>query len=220
MSFEWEYPIAVLAHGGGYASLVDDTVEPARHSLVVLSELDRIADVMETLAILGAPKLIKNSREFRWLLESLKAPVDHVAFDINPVGAEANPAFVLSVGELLADHLPSDYSPWNYPVFLLEIEDGFVSITGQRESSDDLHAITVFRSEEKANAYNAAIGGGGSLCEIKNLAEAVSFFKAMKETIDAVALDPIIEDGTCQTPHCFSLDTLLTKYLVEEQPDS
>jgi hypothetical protein len=220
MSFQWEYPVAVLAHGGGYASLVDEGTQPPRHSLIVITETERTADVMQQLAILGAPKLIKNSREFRWLLESLQAPVRHVAFDIDPVGADPNPAATLSVEALLTEYLSTDFSPWNYPVFLLAIDDGFVSITGQRSDSDDMHAIAVFRSAEKARDYETVVSGGGELCEIKNLAEAVKFFEAMRETIDAVALDPVITDGQCQTEHCFSLETLLSKYLIEDPPKS
>ena len=219
MEFRWEYPIAVLAHGGGYASIVEQEEESDRHSLIVVTDTDESPDLMAKLGILGAPRLIHNAREFRWLVESLREPVTHVAFDIDPVGAEPNPQAAYSIEELLQDHLVIDFSPWNYPVYIVAVEEGFASIIGSREDESPFHAIAVFRSRERADAF-MEVAGDGEICELADLKDAVKFFTAMAEQVDAVALDPSHQEGQCLTDHCFAIETLLEKYLIEEKGSS
>ncbi len=221
MPIEWEYPIAALAHGGGYASVVDshDDGDDERHSLIVITEIESVTDTMQQLGILGAPKWIRNAREFRWLIESLRHPVTHVAFDLSPVDGDPNPSWHVAITELLASHLPADYSPWNYPIFVVAIEEGFVSIAGSRTDGSELHALVVFSSEAKAEAY-VEEAKRGELCKIQDLDEAVKYFGAMAEVVDAVALDPAVENGGCRTERCFDIETLLEKYLVEIDSDT
>lgn len=218
MDYQWDYPVAVLAHGGGYASWVDSRPEGDRHCLIVLTHTDRTPDVMERLGIIAAPRILQNAREFRWLVESLQHPVTHVAFDIDPQGDQANPEMTIAVDELIREHLIVDYSPWNYPIYVVAVGEGFASITGHREDDSPLHAIAVFREEKRAEAYVEATAEG-EVCELEDFGEAVRFFTAMSDLVDAVALDPVIEDGQYSTKHCFAMQTLLDKYLVEERGD-
>ena len=45
------------------------------------------------------------------------------------------------------------------------------------------------------------------------------FFGGVQEIIDAVTINPVIEEGTHFAKHCLAIDILLSKYLVP-QPES
>lgn len=216
MAFEWEYPIAVIAHGGGYASVIESEERGGeRHSLIVVTETEASLELMQRLGILGAPRIIGNAREFRWLVQSLRKPVSHVAFDIDPVEDQPNPQWSVSIEELLRNHLIADFSPWNYPIYVVAVEHGFLCIASSTSDGRELTAVTVFRSKSLAAEYIEA-SQPGEICTIKNLQEAVRFFSAVSEVVDAVALDPSIVDGQASAEHCFAIETLLDKYLVED----
>ena len=74
--------------------------------------------------------------------------------------------------------------------------------------------LGVFRNRDDAEKYLPE-SQDAEICEIKNLQQAQTFFSAIAEMLDAVALDPIMEDGVVRTQHCFLIDTLLDKYLIE-----
>ena len=69
--------------------------------------------------ISGSPRALSNAREFDWLLRSLQAPVSQIALDPEPTDDEVNARWSISVEEMLQQHLVVDYSPWNYPVYVL-----------------------------------------------------------------------------------------------------
>ena len=133
MSRYWEYPLYLIPHGGGYASMVDPSAEAddePTQMLVVYTESDIAVQFMSEFGMPDTPRMLFNDREFGWLLESLREPVREVAFDPSPLGDKIGARWQVAVRELLDDHLTADYSPWNYPVYAVAQETGFASIDG------------------------------------------------------------------------------------------
>jgi hypothetical protein len=168
--------------------------------------------------ILGSPRSLKNAREFGWLLQSLQPPVTRVAFDPQPDSPTVESRWIVDVQELLARHLVVDYSPWNYPVFVIRQESGYASIEGQTSQGSHGAAIGIFTSREKAVAYLRASGTSGTLRELSDAIQTRTFLDEMAGVADAMALDPTVDGDTHAAQHCFSIATVLQKYLKE--PDS
>ena len=77
MSRYWEYPIYLIPHGGGFASMVDPNTPPdcARtQMLVVYTESEFALQFMAEFGMEDTPRMLFNDREFSWLLQSLRAP--------------------------------------------------------------------------------------------------------------------------------------------------
>ncbi len=220
MSRYWEYPIYLIPHGGGYASMVDPNAEADAEPtqlLVVYTESEVAVRFMAEFGMADTPRMLFNDREFSWLLQSLRAPVTDVAFDPSPLGDKIDARWQVAVRELLDEHLSTDYSPWNYPVYAVAQESGFVSIDGAGSAGESLTVLGLFTSEDKAKSYLEAADESGELCTLTNLDEARIFLTALTEQIAAVALDPIVEQDQRTAKHCFPLETLLSKYLVREE---
>jgi hypothetical protein len=219
MSRYWEYPIYLIPHGGGYASMVDpdaDADADPTHMLVVYTESEVAVQFMSEFGMPESPRMLFNDREFSWLLQSLRAPVADVAFDPSPLGGKIGARWQVAVRELLDEHLTMDYSPWNYPVYAVAQETGFVSIDGAGSEGESLTVLGLFTSEDKAKSYLDAADESGELCTLRDLDEARIFLTALIEQVVAVALDPIVEQNRRTAKHCFPLETLLNKYLVRE----
>jgi hypothetical protein len=216
MTFSWNYPIFLIPHGGGYASIVDPE-DTNRQLLVVFTKEEPALAFFVEFNILGRPRALKNSREFAWLLQSLQEPVTRVAFDPKPAQGEVNAAWTVAVATLLNHHLAVDFSPWNYPSFVIAEESGFASIEGQSSDGRPLTAVGVFTSADKARDYLSATDSKGTLCELKNVDEARRFLESLDVNVFAVALDPTVKDGQHTAKHCFDIATLLEKYLVNDQ---
>lgn len=220
MSRYWEYPIYLIPHGGGFASIVDPNTESCAEPtqmLVVYTESEVAVQFMSEFGMEDTPRMLFNDREFSWLLQSLRAPVFDVAFDPSPLGDKVGARWQVAVRELLATHLTADYSPWNYPVYAIAQGTGFVSIDAAGSDGQPLTILGLFTSAEKANGYLAAADESGELCTLANIEETRTFLTALTDLIGAVALDPTVENDQRTAKHCFPLDTLLSKYLVREE---
>lgn len=220
MSRYWEYPIYLIPHGNGYASMVDPSTSPDAapiQMLVVYTESEVAVQFMAEFGMDDTPRMLFNDREFSWFLQSLRAPVTEVAFDPSPLGDKVDARWQVAVRELLDDHLTTDYSPWNYPVYAIAQDIGFVSIDATGSGGEPLTVLGLFTSEDKAKTYLKAANETGELCELTDLDEAKTFLTALTELIAAVALDPVVEEDQRTAKHCFPLDTLLNKYLVREE---
>ena len=217
MSRAWQYPVYVLPHGPGYLSIVDrrDRHQPT-HLLVVHGELSAATALMARFGILGTPRPLHNDREFRWLLQSLQAPITHVAFDPTPTDEQVNARVTLTVAALLDEQLKPDKSPWNYPVYAITQDSGFASIQGRASDGRSLMAVGIFSSRDRADAYLEDSRETGRLCTLANVQEAKNFFESLGPEVHAVALDPKVEGDRRTARHCFALQTLLSKYLVLE----
>jgi hypothetical protein len=216
MTFAWKYPVYLIPLDGGYVSVVEpQATEPRPHHLAVFTSEEVAAAFMHHCQIPGSARPLNNSREFGWLLQSLQQPVTRVAFDPQPDSLTVECRWDVAVQELLKRHLVADYSPWNYPVFVIRQEHGYASIEGQTSQGSHWTAIAFFTSREKSDAYVQASGTSGTLRELSDASQARTFLQEMAGVADAVALDPKVAGETHAAKHCFSIPTILQKYLVE-----
>lgn len=218
MTYAWRYPLFLIPLEGGYVSVVENhTDENAAHLLAVFTSSALATAFMDHCGIPGAPKSLLNAREFGWLLQSLRHPVTRVAFDPQPESSTVKSRWDVSVDDLLTRHLVPDNSPWNYPIFVLREATGYASIEGASADGSRWTAIAIFSSREKAEAYRQAARSAGAVSEIADMAEARDLLGAMSGSVSAVALDPTIHEGQHSAPYCFSLRTILDKYLVRSR---
>ncbi|MCC9606069.1 hypothetical protein LOC68_19735 [Blastopirellula sp. JC732] len=213
MSYTWKYPLYLVAHAGGYASIVDPQDE-SRQLLVALTSEEKALDFMQQFGILGAPRQLNNDREFAWLLESLRAPVTMVCFDPDPLENDVNAAWTATVETLLNDRLEVDYSPWNYPVFLLRQETGFSSIVGLDVEGNEVVVLCLFSNSQLADEYLIKTGDAGVIETLETMAQTREIMEMLREDIAAVAVDPEVRESERVASHCISVETLLNKYLI------
>jgi hypothetical protein len=219
MSITWKYPLYVIPHGMGYVSLVEPrdgpSEEPPEQLLVVHTEAEAAQALMEQFGLQGSPRELANAREFCWLLRNLRVPTTQVAFDPRPHEAEVNSRWAVAVRQLLDEFLKVDYSPWNYPVFAIQQDDGFASIQSQ-SASEPQTAVGLFTRIERAEQYLRESEETGDVHELADMDAARFFLESLSHQITAVALDPSVSEGRRTAKHCFGLRTLLDKYLVFE----
>lgn len=213
MQYAWTYPLYLVAHSGGYASIVDPQDE-SRQYLVALTSEEKALEFMQQFGILGAPRQLHNDREFAWLLESLRAPVSQVCFDPDPLENDVNAAWESSVESLLSERLIIDYSPWNYPVYLLRQETGFSSIIGLDAEGNDVVVLCLFTNRQFAEEYLEASGDAGVVEAFETMPETRQLMESLQGEIAAVAVDPEVRQAERIASHCISVETLLNKYLI------
>jgi hypothetical protein len=215
VSISWKYPIYLIPLEGGYLSVVDTELpEPHPHHLAVFTAEDRAEEFSSQCHIMAQPRALRNTREFGWLLQSLREPVTRVAFDPRADSPSLACRWNVGVDELLRDHLRPDNSPWNYPIFVISQEQGIASIDGQTPTGQSWRALGVFTSRERAEAYIEACKTPGTVLELPDLAQTRERFISLSAEANAVAIDPIIDQGRHTAAHCFTLQTLLEKYLT------
>ena len=214
MAFSWGYPLFLIPHGAGFASIVDAESESAQR-LVVYTRRAAAVAFMEEHALPGTPRALHNAREFRWMLEALRDPVCEVAFDPRLEDQQTLPRWSVGVRTLLDEHLHADLSPWNYPIWVVAQESGFACIHGHSSDGRPLTAITVFTDATKAEAYLGAAGESGTLCELADLEQTRHFLNSLELRVFAVAVDPVADRQKRTARYCFDIATLLEKYLVQ-----
>ncbi len=212
----WEYPLFLIAHGGGYTSIVDpkDTDDQPQHILTTHSSEGVALEFMQQFAIVGEPRKLNDDREFRWLLKSLKLPVTKVAYDPRPVELDVNARWIASIRTLLDQHLVIDNSPWRYPVFIIDHGDGYGSTAGQDQSGKSITLLNLFTTEEQANEYLRGQKRQGNVFTLHNMAHVRDVLSALRDSVTAVAVDPVYESAGSSSQYCISVDALLEKYLV------
>ena len=215
---QWEYPLYLIANGGGYTSIVDpqDTDDQPQHILTTHSSEAVALSFMQQFAIIGEPRQLNNDREFRWFLKSLKLPVTKVAYDPQPVEYDINAKWTASIKRLLEDFLIVDNSPWHYPVYIVETSDGYSSTIGTSENGEQMTLLNLFTEEEKAKSY-AKTQGGGEVITLHNMEHVREILLGLRESVSAVAMDPVYEQEESSSQYCIGLDALLDKYLVLDQ---
>lgn len=212
-----KYPVYILPYGVGYVSVVDNSqCSDPPHQLVVCSELIQAQRLMQQYELAGDPRPIDNDREFAWLLESLREPVTMVTFDPELTDDTASSAWTVSVKALLTVHFEPNLSPWNYPIYVIAIDEGFAGVNGTNETAEQFVAIGVFTSSSEAEQFIGDSSQAGTPCQLNDLDEAVRFFDGIRDTIDAVTINPVIDDGIQMAKHCLAIDILLSKYLVPQ----
>lgn len=218
MDYQWQYPIFLIAHGGGYASIVDpaDESEVPRQFLAIHTSEPLSLAFMQRFGIVGQPRKLNNDREFRWLLKSLKFPVTEVAFDPDPVEMDLNAACVASVQSIAEEHLHVDNSPWNYPVYIVDHGTGYASISGEDEGGNSLQLLSLFTSMERAEAYLELAHQEGEIMCLPDVEQAREVVLALKDQISAVAIDPEVSGEAGHSQYCIAVEPLLDKYLIRE----
>ncbi|MFN3149526.1 hypothetical protein [Bremerella sp.] len=216
---QWEYPLYLIAHGGGYTSIVDpkDTDDQPQHILTTHSSEQVALNFMQQFAIIGEPRQLNNDREFRWFLKSLKLPVTQVAYDPEPIEFDINAKWVAKIKTLLEDFLIVDNSPWNYPVFVIKQKDGYSSTAGNDEEGQPITLLNLFTDEEKAKKYSTTNEGAGEVMPLHNMEHVREILQGLRESVSAVAMDPIYEEDESSSQYCIGVEALLDKYLVLDQ---
>ena len=216
---QWEYPLFLIAHGGGYTSIVDpkDTDDQPQHILTTHSSESIALGFMQQFAIIGEPRQLNNDREFRWFLKSLKLPVTKVAYDPEPVEFDINAKWTAKIKTLLEDYLIVDNSPWNYPVFVIEQPDGYCSTVGNGEEGNTMTLLNLFTEEEKAREYLKTQEQGGEVTPLHSMEHVRKILLGLRDSVSAVALDPKYEENESSSQYCIGVDALLDKYLVLDQ---
>jgi hypothetical protein len=215
MTFTWQYPLYLIPLDGGYVSVVGAPTDPCTaHQLAVFTSDELAAAFMRHHQIPGTPRPLRNAREFGWLLQSLRHPVTRVAFDPQPDSTTVSSRWNVAVEELLARHLVPDNSPWNYPVFVVCRQQGYASIEGLSPDGSRWTAIGFFTGREKAEAYLQASSLVGTIRELSDVHQARALLSEIAGSATAVALDPTISEGRHSATHCFSIQTVLEKYVT------
>ncbi len=215
MSDTWRFPLYIIPITGGFVSVSDNAAGEPEQSLLVFSESAAAVLFIATFDVLSAPKALHNARELGWLLRGLQYPVTRLLLDANPQNPESSSGKLFTVEEVLRELRP-DLSPWNYPVFALATDAGFVTIDGVAEDGEYLSAIALFGSPEQAEQYLLESGDQAELCPLESFEDAVIFLQGVASMVGAAALDPVVTSGRHTAKYCFSIETLLTKYLVRE----
>ncbi len=211
MNISWQYPLILIRHGGGYASVVVDAEESSvcDQSIVIFTGEAAAFEFMERTQLVGQLSELKNAREFQLLLQCLKPPVRHIVLDPCPVERELNAAWSGPIAQVI-DELVIDYSPWNYPAFVIALESGYASI----EAETSVVALVLFTSEQKADAYRNEASLPGEIMPVAKVTAARSLWCGLSDMARAVAIDPQIEEGVHSAKYCLSISTLLERYLV------
>lgn len=216
---QWEYPLYLIAHGGGYTSIVDpkDTDDQPQHILTTHSNEQIALNFMQQFAIIGEPRQLNNDREFRWFLKTLKLPVTKVAYDPDPIEFDINAKWIAKIKTLLEDYLIVDNSPWNYPVFVIKQQNGYSSTVGNDEEGEPITLLNLFTDEEKAKKYAATEDGTGEVMTLHNMEHVRDMLLGLRDAVSAVAMDPVYEENESSSQYCIGVEALLDKYLVLDQ---
>jgi hypothetical protein len=209
----WNYPVYLIPHLAGFVSIAANDGSDEQ-MLVVYTCEPSASEFMDDHGLPGSPRPLQNAREFGWLLDALRAPVTRVAFDPRVVDRQAHVRWEIPVKTLRDEHLAADLSPWNYPVYVVAQDTGFVCIHGQASDGRPLTAIAVFTSSERADRYLQAAGETGHLCELADMQRTRRFLDSLALEVFAVAVDPVADESTRTAKYCFDIATLLEKYLV------
>ncbi len=215
MVWELEYPLFLLPFDAGYVSVVEtESAESQTYYLAIFTSEQAAAEFSNESGIESEPRPLRNPRELAWLLQSLRTPVESVAFDPAAGSTAVESPWKVKVSDLLAHHVLIDYSPWNYPVFVIEQASGYACIEGASSKGTDMRAVGLFTQREKAQEYLAASSGRGRIVALDDLRQTRDFLEDLLPDATAVAIDPVISADHQSAEYCFSIRTVLDKYLV------
>lgn len=214
MSFSWQYPIYLIRHRGGYASIVaePDSALPDC-SVAVFTTRDAAGTFMETVGIYGRLVAIESAMEFSRLVGALKRPATSIAFDPASSGTNPNARWTVDAATLLRDHLPSVQAGWAFPVFVIRRDGGYASIEGSAVGRGTLVAIAVFTTRAAAEKYAEDSGESGEIRPLDDVGSFTALAEKIRPQAAAVAVDPTVSQGNRIAPLCVGLDTLIEKYL-------
>jgi hypothetical protein len=223
MSFTWNYPIYLVSHGGGLASIAGQDADGQPFgSVAVFTQREMAAAFIvgagiEDTEAENPVRLLENDREFAYLLSGLRPPVTAVVFDPSSQDAQVAPAWQVNIETLLQNHLPLARSPWDYPVYAIGEGAGYASIIGRAQGQDDLVAMGLFTTIALAEAYRDVAQIKGRIEQLDQPPALRRLLGVLGQSINAVALDPTLVEGRRTAKWCVDIATLLEKYLPEEE---
>jgi hypothetical protein len=199
-------------------SVVDPEAEESqRYYLAVFTTQQLAESFMSECGLEGEPRPLHNGREFAWLAQSLRAPISNIAFDPVADAKTVEARWKVSVADLLNEHIVIDYSPWNYPVFVIEQPGGFACVEGQTSDGQEMRAVGFFTVKDKAEEYLKDANESGDIQQLADVDEARAFLEEISPVASAVALNIAVDNGQRSAKYCFSINTILEKYLVERK---
>ncbi len=213
MNFTWNYPIYLIRHEGGYASVaVDSSGDEARFAVAVFTSVSGAEAFMAAAEFQGEPQALGSDREFAQFLAALRPPFTEVAFDSAPEGPNVNARWTAGVADLLEKHLAGklDLSPFSYPVYVLDQDQGYASIEG---GDEQMVAIALFTDRDLAEKYRSGAGINASLHALDAPDQLTDLLRSLSEAVTAVALNPTADGGQRHAKTCVPVATLLEKYL-------
>ncbi len=212
-----QYPLYLIPLEAGYVSVVEpESGDDQTYYLAVFTDQELAETFMKECGIDGDPKPLRNAREFAWLMQSLRAPISNLAFDPLAGAKSVEARWKVSVQEVLDKHIIADFSPWNYPVFLIEQSGGFACIEGQTSAGEQMRAIGLFTTEEKALQFLKDADETGMVRPLEDMSQTRAFLQSVSANANAMAIDLTVDGNQRRAEYCFSIKTILEKYLVHQ----
>ena len=216
-----EYPLFLVPLEAGYVSVVEPGSEDSQtYYLAVFTEAQRADEFMQACGIEGEPRPLHNAREFAWLVQSLHAPISNLAFDPSSESNSVEARWKVSAQEVLDNLTAIDFSPWNYPIFVIQQPGGFASIEGDTSDGQQMRALGLFTTMEKAEEFLRDANETGVVRQLDDMPQARDFLEGVAADVTAVALNLTVDEGQRSAKYCFSIRTVLDKYLVEHDGET
>lgn len=216
-----EYPLYLVPLEAGYVSVVEPAPgDKQTYYLAVFTDEQRAEHFMQACGIEGEPRPLHNAREFAWLVQSLHAPISNLAFDPSAESKSVEARWKVSAQEVLDNLTAIDYSPWNYPIFVIQQPGGFASIEGDTSDGQQMRALGLFTTKENAEQFLRDASAAGVVRQLDDMNQARDFLASVAADVTAVALNLTADEGQRSAKYCFSIRTVLDKYLVEHDGET
>ncbi len=235
-----KFPVYVIRVGTGYATIsTPHSPEDAPEFAVLVFSGEKPAEqfISDTSLEDAEVRYVRNERELARVLVPQRDPVTHVALDAKLEAAGHLTLICIPIPEMLHKHLLKARSPWDYPVFFLELPGGgFAGIKtalpesdgappdGEAKNADKKNAppksgnvIALFSTNQKAKTYRQGMNhpSGVKIFPVDTPVRLREILREAAKDVFAVALDPIItEDGLHKTPQCMELEKFLVTFLL------
>lgn len=224
-----KYPVYVIRVGMGYATIsTPHSPEDApEFAVLVFSEEHLAAEFITASGLEDAEvRYVRDDREFARVLVPQRDPVTHVALDAKLEGDGHLTLTCVPIPEMLHKHLLKARSPWDYPVFLLELPaGGFAGIRVALPAEGNAgnappkagSVIALFTTNQNAKTYRQGMTSpsGVKIYPVDTPVRLREILQEVARDVFAVALDPIItEDGLHKTPQCMEVEKFLMTFLV------
>lgn len=224
-----KYPVYVIRVGTGYATIStpQSPEETPEFAVLVFSEENLAAEFVTASGLEDAEvRFVRDERELARVLVPQRDPVTHVALDVKLEGNGHLTLTCVPIPEMLHKHLLKARSPWDYPVFLLELPGGgFAGIRvalpteGSAENGPPKagSVIALFTTNQNAKTYRQGMSNpsGVKIYPVETPVRLREILQEVARDVFAVALDPVItEDGIHKTPQCMEVGKFLGTFLM------
>lgn len=194
MSFLLTYPVIVIRHGGGYASLASEMPDGAQLlAVAAFSNEQTLREFVVAARLEGEIEFLPTSEDFARFVRAMRPPAAAIAFDPEVTEEGIRTRGQVDVATLLRDFLPAMGITWNYPVYAIRMESGYACIAGETPQGPMI-ALALFDEEDVATAYRAAAEVEGEIESILDAPALVTFLDALDDAINAVAFDPQVTE--------------------------